>query len=214
MSTTRQWRAQWALAACVGLMASAGAGATFYVAPGGTNSSPYGSWANAATNVKTAVDLANTYNNGSTVWVSNSIYSQANQVVISNTVVRGYGGDRSAVVVDGVSTTRVFYLNHASAVLADLTVSNGLAADTNLNGNGGGVYLNQTGALVSNCVVTACTATNSAGGVFLNKGIVRGCLVAGNVCLSGAVGAAGGLSVGVDGLAVGCTVSNNQALGG
>ena len=215
MSTTRQWRAQWALAACVGLMASAGAGAVLYVAPGGTNSAPYDSWSAAATNLKTAVDLANTYKNGSTVWVSNSVYTLTTQVVISNTIVRGYGGDRTAVVIDGAATTRLFYLNHTNAVLADLTVSNGLAADTNLNGNGGGVYLNQTGALLSNCVVTACTATNSGGGVYANKGITRDCLVAQNVAQgSGSVtaSAAGGLHVGE--LAVHCTISNNQALAG
>ena len=212
--TTRQRNGRCGITACMlGLVASVGLGAsTLHVASAGSNESPYDTWAKAATDLKAAVDLANTYNNGSTVLVSNGTYTVTAEIPINNTAVRGFGGQREAVVVDGGAATRPFHLNHASAVLADLTVSNGLAASGSLSGNGGGVYLNVAGSLLTNCVVTHCTAAGSAGGVFLNKGVVRGCLIACNTANGTAARTVGGIQVNSDMQIFDCVVSNNTAL--
>jgi len=207
------------LKGCVGLgllllAAECGWAADVFVAPLGRHEAPYAGWDTAATNVRDAVIVANASNNASTVWVSNGLYLAANMITISNAVVRGFGGDRTTVVIDGGGSVRPFYLNHAGAALRDLTVSNGLAADAALSGNGGGVYLNVTGSLLSNCVVTACTATNTGGGVCQTKGMVLTCLIANNAAQGSGAGSAGGIAVASDMYVSDCVVSNNTALGG
>jgi hypothetical protein len=215
MNATRQ-RLRLDVSVALLLQAAASALATdFFVATNGGNQPPYTSWPTAARNLSAAVDQAHLANDGGTVWIANGAYAQSNQIAISNISVRGFSGDRSAVLIDGRGMTRLFHLNHPTALLADLTVTNGYVANTNdLSGNGGGVHVSGSGALLSNCVVTACTATNSGGGVYVSTGRAVNCLIAGNVSQGGASGAAGGLYLATDCVALNCTISNNQALGG
>lgn len=134
--------------------------------------SPYASWDTAATSILDAVAVANANNAGDTVWISNGVYALTNTVTVQNTAVRGFGGDRGAVVVNGGGALRCFWLSHAGALLADLTVSN-----ANTGGYGGGVYVPI--GTVSNCVVTKSYAS-WGGGIYLLSGLVADCLIASN----------------------------------
>lgn len=212
MTAERRRRGWCVRAGMLFLAANVGWATDFYVATNGSHTAPYTSWGTAATNVKTAVDRANASNNLSTVWISNGWYTVGNMMVVSNAIVRGFGGDRTAVVIDGGGSVRPFLLNHTNSVLRDLTLTNGLGGDAGWAGNGGGVYLNANNALLSNCVVIACTATNSGGGIYLNKGLVRGCLIAGNTAQGKVLGAAGGVAVAADMRVVECVISNNTSL--
>ncbi|MDP2932832.1 MAG: hypothetical protein Q8N81_01745, partial [bacterium] len=53
------------------LSAIFGIGRDLYVAPGGTNNSPYTNWPDASTNIAWAVNAGT---NGDTVWISNGVY--------------------------------------------------------------------------------------------------------------------------------------------
>jgi len=215
MTTAKRRIKGYAVAGLLFVAAECGAASDFFVAPDGGHQAPYASWGAAATNVRDAVVAANAANNGSTVWISNGLYRLPNMITVSNAVVRGFGGDRTAVVIDGGGSVRPFYLNHAGAALRDLTVSNGcVSSAADLSGNGGGVNLNLAGSLLSNCVVVACTATNLGGGVFVTKGTVLGCLLTGNTGQGTANGSAGGLSLGTDSLVANCTISGNRAMAG
>lgn len=106
-----------------------------YVSTDGGHVFPYATWATAATNVSDAVNHANSLA-GATVWISNGTYVVTEEITILGTQVRGYGGDRTAVIIDGNNAVRPFYLGATDAVLADLTVANGYAGTDDRNGNG------------------------------------------------------------------------------
>ena len=112
----------------VGLVASASititrpAPSTVYVAPGGSNVWPYGSWANAATTIQAAVSAVAT---GGTVWVSNGLYSAGatvtpgyalmNRVCITNAItVQSVNGPAATFIVgagpQGAGAVRCVYL--------------------------------------------------------------------------------------------------------
>ncbi len=154
-----------------------------YVAGGGSHTSPYDTWPKAATSLNIAVEYANALDNNAVVLVSNGTYVLTNEAEVSNVQVRGWGGDRDAVIVDGGNyegraiTNRCFSLNHSNALLAGLTITNGWGA----NNFGGGVRLNADGATISNCVIANNRADRGAG-IYANDaaGIVLNCLIATN----------------------------------
>ncbi len=149
----------------------------FHVATNGAHVPPFADWANAATNMQAAVDLAVVP--GSLIWVSNGIYSSGstvvgagipNRLVATNPVtVRGFHGPDSTCLAGagpaGPAAIRGAYLANG-ATLADFTVSNGNTAvlgDAPLQISGGGI-LAENGGSVSNCVVRDCTAQGPGGG--------------------------------------------------
>ena len=84
----------------------------------------------------------------------------AEQVFVDRPItIRGETGDPADVVVKQTSTTvttgpiRCFYVNHAQAIVKDLTMTKGRAD------NGAGVYITSEGGLVQNCVITENTST-------------------------------------------------------
>ena len=150
---------------------------------------PFTSWAMAATDLKTAVDCANTNNAGDNVIVSNGAYLLTATVNVTNVVVTSFSGDRTRVIVNGNSPTysnRCFYLNHANARLVGLTITNGCTTTNSLSGQGGGIYLAAGG--VSNCVIAGNQAwiksadyQHGGGGVYITGGgEVSDCLISGN----------------------------------
>lgn len=160
-----------------------------YVSLVGTNDVAGGftNWSGAATNIKAAVDRANTNNAGDTVWVASGIYNVPITIIISNSVVRGFSGNPADIVVDGGGVTQCFVLSHTNAMLADMTVSNGrnhLAATTLRRG---GAVTVLTGQVV-NAVIGWSRASTAGGGVLLSGAVdgalIERCLIIGNYCVS------------------------------
>ncbi len=183
-----------------GLAGTLSAQVTHYVRPENTGAaSPYTSWETAATSILDAVAAANANNAGDTVLISNGVYAITNTVTVQNTVVRGFSGDRAAVVVNGGGSLRCFWLSHANAMLADLTVSN-----ANTGGYGAGVYA-PIGS-VSNCIITKSHA-NWGGGIYLLSGLVTDCLITSNTA-----GYSAGIFIsGADALLRDSTIAGNVA---
>ncbi len=101
--------------------------------------------------------------------------------VTKGVTVRGSSGDPADTIIDGMYpnfTNRLFYINHADAMLEAVTITKGFAVT-----NGGGVFL--WAGLVSNCVFTGNTASNNGGGLYLlNSGTATHCRVQGNISSS------------------------------
>lgn len=202
--------------------------ATHYVALDGTNNSPYLTWADAATNIQWAVDVAT---NGETVLVSNGTYNLTNQIIItSNITVRSANG-RDFTFINGnypAYTNRCVYMTNG--VLDGFTISNGFmlgygGADIT-NGYGGGVY--SKGVVertIKNCRITGCVATNvsgsgaKGGGVYNNAiniafdwrmgSVIDNCEVIGNISYNGA----GGGIFTDNALVTNCTIAGNTNTG-
>ncbi len=116
------------------------------------------------------------------ILVSNGTYKLAQQISVNKGVtIQGVNGPET-VVVDGNQVTRCFYVT-AVALLANMTLANGYT-----NGNGGGLYLDNAGACVTNCIIRDNLTTNSGsatahgGGVFISAtgGILSNCFIIGN----------------------------------
>lgn len=91
----------------------------YYVATNGGGVSPYTSWTDAATNIKYAVDVANT-NAGSEVIISNGVYYVTEPVVVSNVTVKSYSSNWLDVVINGnypTTTNRCFIMQGPGAIL-------------------------------------------------------------------------------------------------
>jgi predicted outer membrane repeat protein len=177
-----------------------GATATTYASPTGRHLPPFANWTDAATNLQAAVDAAWL---GGTVLLDNGLFADAAEVVVAKAVtLRGRNG-RNFTRVDGGGAHRVFRLSHAQAVLADMTITNGLAE------YGGAVWVDHQG-LLSGCDIRGNVATYG-GGVFLDfGGRLENCAVIGNT--SGTNG--GGLFVRWSGQAANCRFEGNQATNG
>gem|GEM_PF-992624 len=178
-----------------------GYAAEYFVSSDGGHITPFENWGTAATNIQSALALAN---NGSTVWVSNGSYTVTQTLSILNTTMQGFGGERAAVVINGSGSVRPFLLNHASAMLRDLTITNGLAADVTWSGNGGGLYVNA--GTVSNCLITGCESIEKGGGIYMTAGTSIACRVSGNT--SGNIG--GGLYINTAATVAGCEIMENS----
>ena len=183
----------------VGLVASASititrpAPSTVYVAPGGSNVWPYGSWANAATTIQAAVSAVAT---GGTVWVSNGLYSAGatvtpgyaltNRVCITNAItVQSVNGPAATFIVgagpQGAGAVRCVYMS--AGVLSGFTLTNGYtqtSGDVTYDQSGGGALLN-SGGTVSNCLLTGCSTYRYGGGACCdNGGTLNNCTLSGN----------------------------------
>ena len=170
----RSW--QTAAIACFLLFTVNSFSDTHYVSPTGGNISPFTSWANAATNIQDAVDIAMP---GETIFVTNGVYqyggaltpgfSQMNRVMIDKAVVvRSVNGPEQTIIEgDYYSLTRCVYMTNG-AELSGFTLRYGNTT-TNLNDDffyeksGGGVLLDH-GGLVSNCFIRYNTANVGWGG--------------------------------------------------
>jgi len=179
--------------------------ATHYVSFTGTNNPPYTNWADAATNIQWAVDVAT---NNETVWVTNGTYTLTNQISITNGIIlQGFNG-RSNTFINGNYpniTNRCFYIvgNGTNRPTLDgFTITNGYAQSNDFNGRGGGVYI-ATGN-VYNCLLegnTAARGTNVAdwyssggGGMYIAGCTVLSCIVRGNLAGLEGGGILGGAS--------------------
>ncbi len=185
------------------LIAAAAMGQVSHVVPpdtAGVNpSSPFNSWATAATNIQQAVNAA-VGQDWTNVWVSNGTYNLTSQVEIAAamTVCSWHDGalDRAGTIINGgnlsgnPTSNRCFYIDHTNAVVAGFTITNGWAYGEGLTTGqaGGGVYVNK--GMLFECSVLACKAQYLGGGVMVQSaGVVRNCLINGNTSLVAGGGA-------------------------
>ncbi len=193
-----------------------------YVTTNGSSVSPYATWADAATTIQAAVDVVAA---GGTVWVSNGVYAaggagngspaMSNRVAITNAItVQSVNGASVTCITGapdpitgglGTNATRCVYMS--AGLLAGFTLSNGYTRtdnDWNTQQGGGGALV-KGGSIISNCVVTGCTASHFGGGLDLSGGDAWNCMLVGNTSLDG-----GGLLL-ENGRAYNCLVRGNRA---
>jgi hypothetical protein len=193
-----------------------------YVAPGGANVWPYATWADAATTIQAAVDAVAT---GGMVWVTNGVYASggapigspaiSNRVcIITDITVQSVNGAAVTFIKGaadpttgglGTNATRCVYMT--AGVLAGFTLTNGYTrtdADWNTQQGGGGALV-KSGSIISNCVVTGCTASHFGGGIDLSGGNAWNCTLVGNTSYDG-----GGLML-ENGRAYNCLIRGNRA---
>ncbi|MFA7157991.1 MAG: choice-of-anchor Q domain-containing protein [Kiritimatiellia bacterium] len=188
--------------------------ADLYVALDGSNdfAGKYGTWRGAATNIQDAVHAAA---NGDTVRVSRGTYYLAGQVSITGAVtVRSQSGNYADTVINGsypAVTSRCFRLNHSNAVLEGFTITNGSAQSTNRNAKGGGGVLIEAGTL-RNCLVTGNSTTNAGGGVHAigAKSIISNCDVVGNALMTRPYVEGGGAKIEAGAQMMNCRVMFNH----
>jgi hypothetical protein len=146
---------------------------THYVSLTASHTAPYTSWATAATNVQSAVNVAA---DGDTVLVTNGTYRLSTHVVIPKAInVRSVNG-AGLTILDGQNSTRCLYGSNSLAVIDGFTIRNGRVGD-----DGGGIYL--LGGVVQNCIVSNCVAQpvrRRGGGIFMIGGLLRDSLIIDN----------------------------------
>jgi hypothetical protein len=156
---------------------------------------------------------------GNTILFSNvvtgTITLTTGELLINNNVtILGPGAGKLAV--DGNATSRVFHIGtNFSASISSLTITNGASFA------GGGIYVDQAGLTLSNCIVTGNLATNG-GGIYNNGRQSASLLILANSTLSDnfARSAAGGIYNDGSGMGIAqlemrnCTLSSNSASGG
>lgn len=190
------------------LTSSAFAPTIAYVAPGGAHSPPFSTWATAATNIQAAIDAVNF---GGLVLVSNGVYDSGgrviafgmtNRIAVTNAVtVQSVNGPTNTFIVgaapshpSGADAVRCVSLG-AGSRLSGFTVTNGHTIQPFIydeiqmqyGPRGGGVWCD-SGAVVSNCVITGCRAMDSGGGAYY--GTYLNCRIEGNLALDEGGGAA------------------------
>jgi predicted outer membrane repeat protein len=200
--------------------------ATWHVWTNSPANGPGTDWSNAFHDIQSAVDAAT--NAGDVVLVTNGTYRLASQIMITNgIVVRSVEGSE-VTVVDGNDATRCFCLSASNAVVEGLTITRGMAANT----NGGGVYIAAQGT-VSESVIRGNSAANDGGGIYCGGGgmITQSVITnntagddGGGVCLAGggvlvgsvvvsnvAMGDGGGVSVSTEGIVDACDITGNSS---
>jgi len=189
-----------------------------YVTPPGygTNNPPYTNWADAATNIQWAVDVAT---NGETVWVTNGNYTLTNQVAITNGItLRGFHG-RDYTFINGNypnTTNRCFFVSNAFAVIDGLTISNGYSTE-----NGGGVNLPMGTIRNSSFIKNKCAG--GVGGYLYGGGglwaysvstLVYNCIFSNNVASNALARVEGGAIVIAYGTVSNCVIMDNTVSSG
>jgi parallel beta-helix repeat protein len=146
-----------------------------------TPSPPYTNWATAAVTIQDAVDAATA---GDEIVVTNGIYAAGGRMVygaLSNRVavykplfIHSTGGPQ-VTVIDGAAVMRCVYLTN-SCSLSGFTITNGsalLTGDAIKEQSGGGVWAESSSGMVSNCVLSECSAIQFGGGIY--SGTVYNC---------------------------------------
>ena len=116
--------------------------------------------------------IVNARANNDVIWVKNDVVCASGtnsttylaRVSDCNVImtIRGEDDDpTNGPIIDGKDTIRCVNFNKGST-LVGFSIQNGFAA----GGRGGGVYLGNAGAVVSNCVVRDCLAEGAGGGIY------------------------------------------------
>ncbi len=177
---------------------------TNYVSKTGGHVSPFDSWANAATNIQDAVDVASA---GDIVLVNDGTYYPASRIsVTKNITVKSVNG-AEITIVNGSNTNRCFFLNNST--IDGFTIMNGYTIE-----KGGGVYSYSKG-IILNCIISGNSASNGGGIFFYSGGTVQNCDISENLAFgSYGGGNGGGVFLGWSGTVQNCTIIRNSANGG
>lgn len=150
---------------------------------------PYASWGTAATNIQHAVDAAAP---GDTVLVTNGVYAigirEGYRVVIGAVRVQSVTGPAHTSIVGapdpaspyGSNSIRCVYLA-AGAILDGFTLTNGqagLRTDNPRYSRGGGAWCD-SGAILTNCIITGNSALGDGAGVY--GGALYRCVLTNNI---------------------------------
>ena len=190
---------------------------THYVSLSGSHTAPYTTWMTAATNIQAAIDAASA---GDTVLVSNGVYATGGRVVygaLTNRIaitkpvtVRSVSGPAMTIIQGagpmGDSAVRCAYVG-INAALEGFTLINGATRSSGYyyhEQSGGGVWCESSGVL-SNCVLTANSASYAGGGAY--DGTLYNCTLSGN---SASVDGGGAYN----GTLYNCTLTGNMASDG
>ena len=168
----------------------------FYVALTSTNPlPPYTSWSTAATNIQDALNMSTVP--GQLVLVSNgvyqtgsmAVYGMSNRVAVTKAVtVQSVNGPSVTTIVgyqesgttNGPTAVRCVYLT-SGAILSGFTLTNGAtqtSGNSYTNQSGGAVWCESTSAVVTNCVLSANSASSGGGGAY--SGMLNDCTLTGN----------------------------------
>ena len=144
----------------------------YYVAPNGAHQTPFATWAQAATSIIAALQVAAP---GTTIVVSNGTYALDAMVEIgTNLIVRSLAG-AAATMLDGQGVRTSVRVDHVDAVLDGFTLTGGVGT----NQNGGGVRV--TRGTARNCIITRNYAAQLGGGAEVDpQGILENCIVTDN----------------------------------
>lgn len=203
---------------------------TMYVSGSGASVYPYGTWGNAATNLRTAFsELVQMMNLGVSygyLWITNGTYGINAELTITNPIaVYGVNGMALTTVRrDGTGGAHgVFTLNHSNAVINGLTIRDGYEANDYAGSQYQGAGVSLYAGKLLNCLVTANrvdaggdTANTGGGGVYVaNGGLVSNCIIRGNSLYGGYLrdGRGGGLKMS-GGVVMDTGISNNWCYGG
>ncbi|MEM7392027.1 MAG: right-handed parallel beta-helix repeat-containing protein, partial [Verrucomicrobiota bacterium] len=166
-------------------------------------SPPYLTWATAANEIQSAVDLSIDFDR---VLVSNGTYEVSSTVRITNGIAVSSVNGPETTWIDGNYSTRCVWLDHPDAALEGFTVRRGYPGRYEFLG--GGIYLPR--GRVSDCIInsnvlsdaTFCAAL-CGGGIFADIGtVVENCVISENAIDEAAEGNGAGL------YAVGATIRN------
>ncbi|MBN1669871.1 MAG: PKD domain-containing protein [Kiritimatiellae bacterium] len=166
-------------------------GVTNYVALDGGHNSPFTTWPDAATNIQAAIDAHDTA--GGVVLVTNGVYAlggaavygaMPNRVALTHAVVVTSVNGPEFTAIEGAgplgsNAVRGAYVG-AKAQLCGFTLTNGYTrtdGDTTREQSGGGVWCDPD-AVVSGCLITACSARQYGGGAY--DGTLVDCFVRAN----------------------------------
>jgi hypothetical protein len=129
---------------------------------------PFATPATAAKTLDAALAYAGA---GTTIYVTNGTYTLTKGYNIYDDVRIIGIGERDKTIVKAAASSRLFFLGHAGALVANIWMQGGNAART-----AGGIYIGGNGGTVSNCVIHACkSGANSAdgGGIRLSSSAAR-----------------------------------------
>jgi len=183
-------------------------GVIHYVSHTGSHSRPFTTWATAATDIQSAVDVAGA---GDTVLITNGTYIPGSSITVTNGIYLKSVNGAAVTKVDGNKTIRCFNLLGPEIVVDRLTIQHGLAPTA------GGVYLYNGGQL-KDCILLSNKAEGGpsvpgysgyGGGIYLESGgKMSGCLIQSNYA---SVGYGGGVYVKGWAMISNCTIRRNTA---
>ncbi|MEI6786937.1 MAG: choice-of-anchor Q domain-containing protein [bacterium] len=187
-----------------------------YVAKGGSATSPYDTWAKAASNIQAAIDVSYAdAGTNSVIWVSNGVYNLANQIRVDRRVaiqsVNGY----SNTIIAGSDAERCLNVtpDGAGFVIDGFTVTNGYGANAGPGYKyGGGLYAAGS-CLVRNCWFQKNRSVSDGGGGAVGADYsatlrLENCVLAGNWGkYAGAATAQNSSTIRF----VNCTITGNQS---
>ena len=173
---------------------------TYYVSLSGAHQTPFTNWFSAATNISSALAVAQA---GETIWVTNGSYSSTGVLLVTNPVFLGSVNGPAATSVNGAGAHRCFTIL-TNATVSGFSITNGYEA----GGVGGGVYCSG-GGVISNCWIRNCKADTYGGGAFVSvSGVLVRCEVEQN---QAGANDGGGLYLSQGGLVRECLVRTNTA---